>query len=115
MSWAVQMASEFGARLTLAYITPGVEMWGPGGNYVNPELKEALIGNASNQMARLQQDMGITADVFIGSGDVPKGLRQASKQTGADLMITGCRPYGGHLRTHGYSIICAVPIPVLNV
>ena len=115
VSWAAEMASEFDARLTLAYVTPGVEMWGPGGNYVNAELKEALVGNASNQMARLQREMGITADVFICSGDVPKGLSQAAKQIGADLLITGCRPYGGHLRTHGYSIICAVPIPVLNV
>jgi hypothetical protein len=31
------------------------------------------------------------------------------------LLVTGCRPYGGHLRTHGYAIICAVPIPVLSV
>lgn len=113
--WAVQMAAEFGARLTLAYVTPGVELWGPGGSYVNPELKEELVGYASKQMAELQQDIGIKADVFIGSGDVPKVLSQAAKQTKADLLVTGCRPYGGHLRTHGYAIICAVPIPVLSV
>ena len=115
VSWAVQMAAEFGARLTLAHVTPGVEMWGPGGSYVNPELKEALVGNASQHIAEFQQVMGITADVFIGSGDVPKVLSQAAKQTKADLLVTGCRPYGGHLRTHGYSIICAVPVPVLSV
>jgi len=115
VSWAVQMAAEFGACLTLAYVTPGVELWGPGGMYVNTELEEDLVGNASKQMAKLQQDMGIKADVFIGSGDVPKVLSQAAKQTKADLMVTGCRPYGGHLRTHGYAIICAVPIPVLSV
>jgi nucleotide-binding universal stress UspA family protein len=66
-------------------------------------------------MAKLQQDMGIKADVFIGSGDVPKVLSQAAKQTKADVLVTGCYPYGGHLRTHGYGIICAVPIPVLSV
>ena len=33
----------------------------------------------------------------------------------ADLLILGSRPYGGHLRTHGYGVICAVPIPVLSV
>jgi len=115
VSWAVQMAAEFGARLTLAHVTPGVELWGPGGSYVNQELKEELVGNASKQMAELQQDIGIEADVFIGSGDVPKVLSQAAKQTKADLLVTGCRPYGGHLRTHGYAIICAVPIPVLSV
>lgn len=115
VSWAVEMATEFGARLTLAYVTPGVELWGPGGNYVNLELKEELVHSASKQMAELQQDTGIKADVFIGSGDVPKVLSQAARQTKADLLVTGCRPYGGHLRTHGYAIICAVPIPVLSV
>ncbi len=115
VSLAAQLAAAFGARLTLAHVTPGVEMWGPGGSYVNPELKEALVGNASQHIAEFQKDMGITADVFIGSGDVSKVLSEAAKQTKADLLVSGCRPYGGHLRTHGYSIICAVPIPVLSV
>jgi len=114
-SWAAQMAAEFGAQLTLANVTAGVEFWGPGGNYVNEKWKEELVGSASEQMAKLQQDTGIKAEVFIGSGDVPKVLSQAAKQTKADLLVTGCYPYGGHLRTHGYGIICAVPIPVLSV
>lgn len=115
MSWAAQMAAEFGARLTLANVTSSVELWGPGGSYVDQKWKEELVGNASEQMAKLQQDTGIKADVFIASGDVPKALSQAAKQTKADLLVTGCYPYGGHLRTHGYGIICAVPIPVLSV
>jgi nucleotide-binding universal stress UspA family protein len=113
--WAAQMANEFGARLTLAYVTASVELWGPGGNYVDPVWKELLVGGASQYLAALQQELGIKCDVFIGSGDVPKVLCQAAKQTKADLLVTGCYPYGGHLRTHGYAIICAVPVPVLNV
>lgn len=115
VSWAAQIAAEFGARLTLANVTAGVELWGPGGTYVNQKWKEELVGNASEQMAKLQQDTGTEADVFIGSGDVPEVLSQAAEQTKADLLVTGCYPYGGHLRTHGYGIICAVPIPVLSV
>ena len=115
VSWAAQMAAEFGASLTLAHVTAGVEIWGPGGSWVNPEWKEVLVGYASEHIAEMQQKMGIKADVFIGSGDVPKVLSQAAKQTNADLLVTGCNPYGGHLRTHGYSIICAVPVPVLSV
>ncbi len=41
VSWAAQMADEFGARLTLAHVTAGVEFWGPGGSYVNRKWKEA--------------------------------------------------------------------------
>jgi nucleotide-binding universal stress UspA family protein len=115
VSWAARIASEFGAHLTIAHVTAGVEFWGPGGSYVKQKWKEALVSNASRQIAEIQQRMGLKADVFIGSGHVPRILCQAAKQTKADLLVTGCRPYGGHLRTHGYAIICAVPIPVLSV
>jgi nucleotide-binding universal stress UspA family protein len=115
VSWAALMATKFGSRLTLAHVTPSVEIWGPGGRYVDQRWKEELVGDASQRIAKLQQDMGIKADVLIGSGDVPKVLSQAAKQTKADLVVTGCYPYGGNLRIHGYAIICAVPIPVLSV
>jgi len=113
--WAAQMAAEFGARLTLAHVTASVELWGPGGSYVNPRWKQELVGDAAQQLARLQKDTSVKADVFIGSGDVPKVLSQAVKETKADLLVTECYPYGGNLRIHGYAIICAVPIPVLSV
>jgi len=113
--WAAQIAAEFAARLTLAHVNASVQIWGPGGSYVNPDWKEALISDASQHLVKLQQDIGIEADVLIGSGDVAKVLSQAAAQTKADLLVTGCYPYGGNLRTHGYAIICAAPIPVLNV
>jgi nucleotide-binding universal stress UspA family protein len=115
VSWAAQLAAEFGAHLTLAHVTAGVEFWGPGGSYVNQEWKDALVTDATRRLTELQQSMNLHAEVFIGSGDVPKVLSQAAKQTNADLLVTGCYPYGGHLRTHGYAILCAVPVPVLNV
>jgi universal stress protein A len=115
VSWAGPLAAEFGARLTLAHVTASVEFWGPGGNYVDEKWKKALVEDASQRIAKLQQDTGIKADVFIGSGDVPKVLGHAATETKADLLVTGCYPYGTHLRTHGYAIICAVPIPVLSI
>ncbi len=115
VSWAAQMAAEFDAHLTLAHVIASVKFWGPGGGYINPEWKEALVSDASQQIAKIQQDMGIQADVFIGSGHPAKVLCQAAKQTKADLLVTGCYPYGGRLRTHGYEIICGVPVPVLSV
>ncbi len=115
VSWAAQMAAEFGARLTLAHVTASMEHWGPGGIYVDQEWKELLVGGAAQFLAEIQQGMGIKADVFIGSGDVPKVLSRAAKETKADLLVTGCYPYSGHLRTHGYAIICAVPVPVLSL
>jgi len=113
--WGARMASEFNARLTVAHVTAGVNIWGPGGWHEDQEWKEALVRDASRRVARLEQDTGIKAEVFIGSGDVPKTLSQAVERTNADLLVTGSYPYGGNLRTHGYGIICAVPIPVLSV
>lgn len=115
VAWAARMAAEFGAGLALANVTASVEFWSPGGIYVNQEWKEALVAGASEQMASLQHDAGIKADIFIGSGDVPKVLSEAAKQTKADLLVTGCYPYGGHLRSHCYGIICSVPTPVLSL
>jgi nucleotide-binding universal stress UspA family protein len=115
LDWAVQISTEFKARLTLAHVTEGVEIFGPGGWYVDQKWKDTLVSDASQRIAKLQRDTGIKADVFIGSGDVPKALTQAVKQTDADLLVTGCYPYGGNLRIHGYGIIREVPIPVLNV
>jgi nucleotide-binding universal stress UspA family protein len=77
--------------------------------------EKALVESAAPQIEKLQQNAGIETDVFIGNGDVPKVLSQAAKQINADLLVTGCYPYGGHVRTHGYAIICAAPIPVLSV
>jgi nucleotide-binding universal stress UspA family protein len=113
--WAAQMAAELGASLTLAHVTPGVELWGPGGTYVSTKWKEALVSDASRQLAELQQELDIKTDVFIGSGDAAKVLKEAARQTQADLLVTVCYPYGGNLRIHGYGTICAVPTPVLSV
>ena len=115
VSWAAQIADEFGARLTLTHVTGSVELWGPGGSYIVPKWKESFVTSASQQLADLQKEMNIKADVLIGSGDVPKVLSEVARQTNADLLVIACYPYGGNLRIHGYAIICAVPIPVLSV
>ena len=115
VSWAARIADKFGARLSLAHVTPGVESWGPGGTFVDPGLKETLSANASRSLAELQLAMGTNAEVFVGGGDVPTVLSQAATQIGADLLVTGSRPYGVRLRTHCYGIICAMQIPVLSV
>jgi nucleotide-binding universal stress UspA family protein len=115
VSWAARMAGEFRARLTLAHVTAAVELWGPGGDYSNPRWKNELASDAARQLDQLQKETGVKADLFIGSGDVPKALRQAAQQTKADLLVIECYPYGGNLRIHGYAIICAVPIPVVSV
>ncbi len=115
VSWAKEMAAEFDASLTLADATANVEFWGPGGSYVNPKWKAALVSDAGNQIADIKRDMDIKAEVIIGSGDVGEVLNKAAKQTKADLLVIGSRPYGVSLRTHAYAIIRSTSIPVLSV
>ncbi len=74
VSRAAQIAAEFGARLTLVHVTAGVEIYGPGGSHVVPEWKEALVGYATKEIAKLQQDVGTKAEVIIDSGDVHKAV-----------------------------------------
>ena len=114
VQWAGQMAAEFEARLILAHITSGMEIYGPGPYQVDPSWTEALISSANRQLANLQREVGTKAEVFIGSGDVPKLLSHAAKQTSADVLIIG-RPPSGRLRATGYGIIRESYIPVLSV
>jgi nucleotide-binding universal stress UspA family protein len=112
---AKQIAAEFGASMTLANVTTGVERWGPGGNYVHSKWKEALVSDARRNIEDIQRDLGIKADVFIGSGDVAEALNKAAKQANANLLVIGCRAYGVSLRTQAYAIIRSAQIPVLSV
>jgi nucleotide-binding universal stress UspA family protein len=112
--WAAQLAAEFDAHLTIANITAGMEVYGPGAYQSDPSWTEAITKTAGDQLAALQQEVGTKADVFIGSGDPPKQLSYAAKQTRADVLIIG-RPSSGRLRATGYGIIRESHIPVLSV
>jgi nucleotide-binding universal stress UspA family protein len=117
VSRAANLAAEFGASLTLVHITTGIQSYGPGGSYIKPEWKATVIGYATEQMARLQKDVGTKAEVVIDSGDVHKLLKQAADHTKSDLLVIGHMPPGGHLgeNASGYSIIRGSHIPVLSL
>jgi len=101
VSRAAQLAAEFGARLTLVHVTASVEIYGPGGSHVLPEWKEALVGYAATEIAKLQQDVGTKAKVIIDSGDVHALLNRAAEQAKSDLLVIGHSPVRGHLGDNG--------------
>jgi nucleotide-binding universal stress UspA family protein len=113
--WAAQIAKDFDAHLTLGHVTAAVEMFGPGGAYVLPDFKRELTQYATEEIAKLQREMGTHADVFIASGNVPKQLNLAAQQTNADVLVIGCRPANGRLRANAYSIVRESSVPVLSV
>jgi nucleotide-binding universal stress UspA family protein len=113
--WAQDVANEFGARLTLAHVTPGVEIYGPGGYHVVTRMKEELVNGSMEQMAKIQQELGTSAEVFIGSGDAPKVITQAAKETKADLLVVGCRSLDHRFGNTAYGIIRESRVPVFSV
>jgi len=117
VSQAALVAADFGARLTIVYVTDSVEIYGPGGSHVLPEWKEALVGYATKEIAKLQQDLGTKAEVIIDSGNVHKALNRAAEQAKGDVLVVGHLPSGGHLGENGsgYGIIRESQIPVLSV
>lgn len=114
---AARVAADFGAKLTLVHVTSGIEIYGPGGFYVLPEWKEALVGSATKQIAELQQEAGTNADVIVESGNVHPALNQAAERSKSDVLVIGHLPSGGHLGENGsgYAIIRESRIPVLSV
>lgn len=113
--WAQDVANEFGAHLTLAHVTPGVEIYGPGGYHVLTDMKRELVDGAMKQMAKIQQELGTKAEVFIGCGDVPKVMSQAAKETKADLLVVGSRSLDQRLGNTAYGIIRESQVPVFSV
>jgi nucleotide-binding universal stress UspA family protein len=116
-SRAAQFAAEFSARLTLVHITPGVEIYGPGGSEVLPAWKKTLVDSAAKEIAKLQEDVGIHAEVIIESGDVLRALNRAVEHAKSDLLVIGHLPSGGHLGANGagYAVIRDSRIPVLSL
>jgi nucleotide-binding universal stress UspA family protein len=114
---AAEMAAAVDARLTIVHITGGVESFGPGGSWVNPEWKQTIVSMATEEIAKLQKDVGTDADVIIDSGNVPQLLNRAAKETNADVLIIGHIPGRSHLGDNGegYGIIRESLIPVLSV
>jgi nucleotide-binding universal stress UspA family protein len=117
MSLAAELAAAVDATLTLVHITSSVEVWGPGGSYVDPVWKERIVGYAAEEIAKLQQDVGTKAEVIIESGNVMEALNRVAAQTKADVLVIGHAPGRRHLgdNGNGYGIIRASQIPVLSV
>jgi nucleotide-binding universal stress UspA family protein len=114
---AARLAADFSARLTLIHVTPGVEEFGPGGYHVVTEWKKTLVGYATVEMKKLQQELHIEAEVIIENGNVRARLNHVAEASKSDLLVLGRKRPGGHLGDNGggYAIIRDALIPVLSL
>jgi nucleotide-binding universal stress UspA family protein len=112
---AASVSAEFQAKLTIAHITPDVEMYGPGGNYIDQNWKKELVLSAQELIASLQRETGVKGEVAVDSGDPGAALSRIAQQVGADLLVAGCHGSGGHFGSHGYEIVSESQVPVLSL
>lgn len=117
LTQAAEMAAALDAKLTLCHVTESVEFFGPGGSRVDPAWKDKIVGFATRDIAKLQQEAGTSAEVIVESGNVPEMLNHAAQQIQADVLVIGHNPLYGHLGENGegYGIIRESRVPVLSV
>jgi nucleotide-binding universal stress UspA family protein len=110
LSWALSIAAQLGARLSVIHILPGA-----GAPPGSPDSQQAE--RRREQIRELLRDKG-AADVAVASGDVPRQIREIVLREAADLLVIG-RGAGkgmvGRLRSHAYAIIRDSPCPVVSV
>jgi nucleotide-binding universal stress UspA family protein len=111
------MATALGATLTLVHVTASVEVFGPGGFYVDAEWRDNIVGFAAEEIAKLQKEVSTKAEVIIESGNVLESLNRAAERTKADVLVIGHIPGRSHLgdNGNGYGIIRASHIPVVSL
>jgi nucleotide-binding universal stress UspA family protein len=114
---AAGIAVALDAKLTLVHITDSVEMYGPGGYYVDPVLKAQIVGFATEEIATLQHDLGTNFEVIIDSGKVSELSNRVAERSKADALVIGHIPGRSHMgdNGNGSGIIQSSLIPVLSV
>jgi nucleotide-binding universal stress UspA family protein len=117
LDWANQLAAECGSRLTMVHVVasldPRTQEY-----YFAPEWRKYLIDRAREDTDKLQQTVGVRAEVDLEVGDVAKSVCFVAQHRKADLLVIGRgSPAGvfGRFRTNAYSIIRQSPCPVVSV
>ena len=116
LEWAAWVASATGASLALIHVTPSLE--GRSGEYFDPQWRENLARQATEEIDKLSRGVGAAPEVLIENGDAPGVICSAAQKLGADLLVIGrgsAAGVFGRLRTNAYAIIRQSPCPVVSV
>ena len=115
LTCAGKVAAEFQAKLTIAHVTPNVDLYGPGGTYADRGWQQELVSSAEELIAKVQLETGVKGEAAVGSGDPGEALSKIAGQVGADLLVAGCHFGGGHMGANAQGILAASKVPVLSV
>jgi nucleotide-binding universal stress UspA family protein len=117
LAWAASFAREFAGQLAIVHVLP-VNLTRLDGIYFAPEWRQHVASDAADRIAALQQELHLTAEVSIESGDVPATVADLAQSLSADVLVIGRgrRPgVLGRLRTNAYAILRESPCPVVTV
>ena len=117
LDWAVRLAAEFGAQLTLVHaiveLDPRVQ-----GYYFSPEWRKTVVDAAEAKLAALQKNAGTQAEVNLTLGPAPEMVCAEARNQHADLLVIGRGLNAGilgRLTSAAYALIRQSPCPVVSV
>jgi nucleotide-binding universal stress UspA family protein len=116
LSWAMQLAASFDARLTLCHAIPCVGV--PIVEEIGPEFRAQVVSMAKERIGKLQSEAGTQAEVRIDGGDAPEVVAKICEDAKADVLVIArgsAAGVFGRLRTNAYAIIRQSPCPVVSV
>lgn len=110
LSWASQFASAYGALLLVVHVTKPIGSARVDASARDPQLE--LVNGAREELEHLLSDLGIKAEVAVGSGSVPHVVYDLALGLAADLLVIGRYTLQNRLHSDTYTMIrrshCAV-------
>ncbi len=116
ISWGAQIAEREGGKMVIVHAYPSLE--GRSGEYFDPNWRTYFTKVANDEIMRMQQKLGTSAEVVLESGDPAHVVCNTAALERADLVVIGrgsAAGVFGRLRANAYSIIRQSPCPVVSV
>jgi nucleotide-binding universal stress UspA family protein len=116
LMWAARFAQDAGARLALVHAMPS--MPGRAGESYDAEYRTRAEASVRQEIAELQQRLGIDAPLHVQSGDPARTVCEIASDLESDVLVIGrgsAAGVFGRLRANAYSIIRQGRCPVVSV
>jgi len=116
LEWATGFAREYGADLDIVHAIPAATVSVGGFNF-DPEWRAQVENEARDRISFLQQDVGVSGQALVVTGDVAPSVRTVAQESHADLVVIGRSHAGvlGRLRANAYAIVRDSPCPVAAI
>ncbi len=116
LRWAWAMASQYGARLTIAHAA--VCGAARGASAAESDWPRQMTERARDEVDALKRTLGVEAEVVVETGDPPDVICELARRLPAELLVIGrgsAAGVFGRLRTNAYAIIRQSSCPVVSV